>query len=206
MNSQEKAQEQIPSFRNTESHFQIRSATEQDAQAIRKIYAPYVKNTAITFEYEVPSVLEFTNRIRHTLLTYPYLVAESANQIIGYAYAGPFKGRAAYNWDVETTVYISKEWKRQRIGTALYTQLEKILVTQNITNLYACVAFPEMADAYLNMDSIYFHEHLGFQIVGQFKQCGYKFNRWYHVAWMEKIIGQHQKMQPSFLPYPAVKK
>ena len=87
----------------------IRTATPEDAEALAAIYAPYVENTSITFEYTVPSVKEFAERIRHTLARYPYLVAEKSGIPIGYAYASAFKGRAAYNWSVETSIYISQD-------------------------------------------------------------------------------------------------
>lgn len=87
----------------------IRTATPEDAEALTAIYAPYVENTSITFEYTVPSVEEFAERIRHTLARYPYLVAEKSGIPIGYAYASAFKGRAAYNWSVETSIYISQD-------------------------------------------------------------------------------------------------
>lgn len=102
----------------------IRTAVRQDAEALLQIYAPYVKNTAITFEYDVPSVEEFAGRISKVLQKYPYLVAEVNGEPVGYAYAGPFKERAAYDWAVETTVYVRENMKKSGIGRALYTALE----------------------------------------------------------------------------------
>ena len=94
----------------------IRTAVRQDAEALLQIYAPYVKNTAITFEYDVPSVEEFAGRISKVLQKYPYLVAEVNGEPVGYAYAGPFKERAAYDWAVETTVYVRENMKKIVIG------------------------------------------------------------------------------------------
>ena len=102
----------------------IRTADRQDAEALLQIYAPNVKNTAITFEYDVPSVEEFAGRISKVLQKYPYLVAEVNGEPVGYAYAGPFKERAAYDWAVETTVYVRENMKKSGIGRALYTALE----------------------------------------------------------------------------------
>lgn len=173
----------------------IRRAVLDDAKALLRIYSPYVSKTAITFEYEVPMLEEFTNRMRHTLKKYPYLVAESDGEIVGYAYAGAFKARAAYDWAVETTVYVDNTRKKQGIGKQLYAALEKILARQNILNLYACIAYPQIEDEYLSKDSVEFHQHLGYQKVGEFHKCGYKFHRWYDMVWMEKKIGSHVENQ-----------
>ena len=169
----------------------IRTATENDAEALLGIYAHYVEHTAITFEYEVPSVEEFRGRIRRTLIRYPYLVSECGGEIVGYAYAGPFKERRAYDWAVETTIYIAKDAHRQGLGRELYTALEQALALQNITNLNACIGYPVEEDAYLTKNSADFHAHLGYRLVGQFHKCGYKFGRWYDMVWMEKCIAPH---------------
>ena len=127
----------------------IRTAVEHDAEALLQIYAPYVKKTAITFEYDVPSVEEFAGRISKVLQKYPYLVAEVNGEPVGYAYAGPFKERAAYDWAVETTVYVREDMKKSGIGRALYTALEEALAAQGILNLNACIAFPENEDEHI---------------------------------------------------------
>ena len=170
----------------------IRIATEQDAEELLEIYAPYVENTAITFEYTVPTVQEFTQRIRHVLEKYPYLVAEREGKIAGYAYAGTFKERAAYDWSVETTVYVREDQKKTGVGRELYEMLEKLLALQNIQNLNACIAYLEVEDQYLTHNSVQFHEHLGYRLVGEFYKCGYKSGRWYNMVWMEKHIGGHE--------------
>lgn len=169
----------------------IRTATLADTERLLKIYAYYVENTAITFEYDVPSVTEFQNRIEKTLKKYPYIVAQQNNKIIGYAYAGSFVGRKAYDWSAELTVYIDKDYHKCGIGKKLYTVLEDILKKMKITNLYACIGISDADDEYLTSNSIDFHEHLGFKKIGEFHKCGYKFNRWYNMAWVEKIIGEH---------------
>lgn len=175
----------------------IRIASPDDASALRNIYAPYVEHTAISFEYDVPSEQEFAERIRHTLLKYPYLVAETGGEIVGYAYAGSFKDRAAYDWAAETTIYVKMDKKRMGIGSRLHEAMEHILKEQNLLNLNACIACPEEDDEYLTKDSILFHEKLGYRFVGKFRLCGYKFNRWYHMVWMEKHIGDHLQFQPA---------
>lgn len=170
----------------------IRNAVPQDARALLDIYGPYVKNTAISFEYEVPSVEEFQKRIENTTKKYPYLIAEEDNQILGYAYAGAFYGRAAYDWSVETTIYLAPGATKKGVGRLLYKSLEEKLKEMGILNLYACIAYPDEEDEYLDKNSALFHEHMGYQKVGEFHKCGYKFGRWYSMIWMEKIIGEHR--------------
>ena len=182
----------------------IRIVSVQDAEAILKIYAPYVEKTAITFEYEVPTVAEFENRISRVLERYPYLAAERDGELVGYAYAGPFKERAAYDWAVETTVYVRKDQKRTGIGRELYEMLEKILSMQNILNLNACIGYPDEDDEHLTKNSVQFHGHLGYEMVGKFHKCGYKFGRWYHMVWMEKIIGVHEDVPAPVIPFSQI--
>lgn len=172
----------------------IRVATTDDAEKLLEIYAPYVTDTAITFEYTVPTVEEFKSRISHVLKKYPYLVAERDGEIVGYAYASSFHQRAAYGWAVETTVYTRLDKKKTGIGRELYEALERVLSLQNILNLNACIGYPEIEDEYLSKNSVQFHEHLGYRFVGEFTKCGYKFNRWYNVVWMEKHLGEHSEV------------
>ena len=179
-----------------ESTITIRDAEVEDAQRLLEIYAYYVKNTAITFEYEVPARSEFQERIRNTMRRYPYLVAERNGVIQGYAYAGPFVGRAAYDWSCEMTVYLDRAAQKCGLGRILYEALEDRLREMGVLNLYACIGYPEREDEYLTRHSADFHAHLGFTAVGQFHNCGYKFGRWYHMIWMEKIIGEHRRDQP----------
>ena len=152
---------------------EIQNVTIEDAEELLDIYAPYVKYTAITFEYDVPSVEEFRQRIVNISNRYPYIKAVDNGQIVGYAYAGCFKDRRAYDWSVETTIYVRQDCKRMGIGRL------------------ACIACPEQESKYLNDDSIRFHSRLGFSEVGRFHDSGYKFNQWFDMVWMEKMIGEH---------------
>ena len=169
----------------------IRIAGPEDAERLVEIYAPYVRETAITFEYEVPSAAEFRRRIEQTLEKYPYLVAERDGKIAGYAYARALNERPAADWAVETAIYVERGSRKTGMGRALYEALEKELLGQNIINLNACIACPEVEDEYLTCNSIRFHEHMGYRLVGKFHQCGYKFGRWYHLVWMEKHLREH---------------
>lgn len=187
------------------NNVKIRVARIEDAQALLEIYKPYVEKTAITFEYEIPSLEEFKRRMEKTLKKYPYLVAEDNDKILGYAYAGTFVGRAAYDWSVETTIYLKEDKKKLGIGRKLYEVLEKILKAQNILNMNACIGYPEEEDEYLNKNSVEFHSHIGFKMVGEFHKCGYKFGRWYNMVWMEKIIGEHKENQPAVIDFPCLR-
>ena len=169
----------------------IRTASPNDSERLLEIYAYYVANTAVSFEYDIPSMEEFRTRIENTLRKYPYLVLEEDGVIRGYAYAGPFKGRAAYNHCCEVSIYVDRNARGCGYGRKLYEALEEKLRAQGILNMYACIGSPIVEDEYLTRNSELFHQHLGFVKVGEFHQCGYKFHRWYNSVWMEKIIGDH---------------
>ena len=186
-------------------NFLIRAVTEADAEELLNLYAYYIEYTAITFEYEVPAVEEFAERIRKVLRKFPYLAAVADGEIVGYAYVSPFKERAACDWSVETTVYVHKDKKGMGIGKALYLMLEEILAKQNILNMEACIAYTDAEDEYLTNDSMRFHEGLGYRMVGKFEKCGYKFNRWYDMVWMEKHIGEHNRNQKTVKSFEDVK-
>ena len=178
----------------------IRFAKPEDAKELLKIYAYYVTDTAISFETEVPSEEEFKLRIEEVLKSYPYIVACKDDEILGYAYLHSFVGRKAYELSAETTIYLNPDKKKMGIGKKLYSVLEDIAKEQNITNLYSCIGYVDKEDEYLNNNSVQFHEHIGFRMVGKFENCGHKFGRWYHMVWMEKIIGEHGEIR-EFLKF-----
>ena len=158
----------------------IRSVVLDDAERLLEIYAYYVRNTAISFECSVPLPEEFRERIRNTLKKYPYLVIEENGMIRGYAYAGVFKNREAYDHCCEVTIYLDRHSKGKGMG---------------ILNLYACIGNPISEDEYLTRNSEQFHQHMGYVKAGEFHKCGHKFGRWYNMIWMEKIIGEHGNKQ-----------
>ncbi len=170
----------------------IRSAEAGDAERLLEIYSYYIENTAITFEYDVPSAEAFRARIERTLQKYPYLVLEEEGTILGYAYAGTFKDRAAYSRSCEVSIYLDRRAAGRGFGRRLYEALEGALKERGILNMYACIGVPVEEDEYLTRNSEQFHRHLGFEKIGEFHQCGYKFGRWYNMVWMEKIIGEHR--------------
>ena len=179
----------------------VRDANLEDVKRILEIYDYYVKNTAITFEYVTPTLEEFEMRMKKIMQRYPYLVIERNGRIEGYAYAGTFIDRAAYDWSCETTIYLDYNAKKCGLGRQLYEVLENALKEMGILNLYACIGYPEAEDEYLTNNSAEFHAHLGYKKVGEFHKCGYKFGRWYHMVWMEKIIGYHGMKQNVIQSY-----
>jgi phosphinothricin acetyltransferase len=183
----------------------IRLATVDDASELLNIYSYYVENTAISFECAVPSVEEFQERIANTLKRFPYLVAICDGKIVGYAYVSPFKARAAYVHSVETSIYVDRNCRGKGVGRLLYEHLEKILKAQNILNMNAGAAYTETEDDHLTNDSLYFHEHMGYTKVAQLHKCGIKFNTWYDLIWMEKMLGSHDANPAEFIPFPDLK-
>jgi phosphinothricin acetyltransferase len=179
----------------------LRPATLADAPALLAIYAPYIRDTAITFEYDVPSVAEFAQRISAVEETYPWLVAETTDgEILGYAYLSSFHPRAAFGWCAEISIYLRMDVRRQGIGKLLYETLEQIAQAQGIVNLNASIAVPVVEDEHLTWDSVRFHEKMGYTPVGQFHRCGYKFGTWYGVQWMEKLLPVPENMK-AIIPF-----
>ena len=157
----------------------IRIATEADVPEILAIYAPYVENTTVTFEYDVPTPDAFLDRFRKITEQFPWLVWEEDGKILGYAYgSAPFQ-RDAYRWCAEDSVYLLPEARNKGIGTKLCTALEKILFYQGYRRIYALITAE-------NQSSITFHKKLGFTLRGELPEAGFKFGRWVGVVWMDK--------------------
>lgn len=175
------------------SDLNIELVSVSDAAELLAIYRPYVEHTAITFEYDVPSLSEFQGRIRHTLEKFPYLKAVHGSEILGYTYASPFKERAAYAWAVETSIYVKRGAHGRGIGTALYRVLEEFLKRQNITNLNACIVYP-------HPESVGFHTRFGYRTIAHFTKCGYKLGAWHDMIWMEKILTPHPDIPQPVIP------
>lgn len=187
---------------NGEIH--IRLATVEDASALRDIYAYYVRTMAVTFETEVPSLGEYAARIEKVLASYPYLVAVCNEEIIGFAYASSFNPRKGYDHSVETSIYIRHDRRGGGAGRRLYAALEKLLALQGVYNMNACIAYCEPADEYVPATSRLFHEACGFTLVGRFTKCARKFDRWYDMIWMEKLLAQHPEAPQPFVSFPSV--
>ena len=156
----------------------IRLATSSDAAAIAEIYRPIVTSTPISFEIEPPDEQEFQHRIKKVIPGHPWLVCENQQQIAGYAYASRHHERAAYQWSVDTSVYVHSDYRRRGIGQALYTSLFRILIAQDYYNAYAGITLP-------NPGSVGLHESVGFKRLCVYHNVGYKLGSWYDVGWWE---------------------
>ena len=154
----------------------IRLADERDAAAVQEIYAPYVRDTAISFETEPPTAAEMARRIRGVLEHAPWLVCERDGAVIGYAYAGRFHARPAYQWTVEVTVYVDRARRRAGVGRALYTALLDALRLQGFRTAVGVITVPNPA-------SVGLHEQLGFRREGLLRHIGFKHGRWHDVGW-----------------------
>lgn len=159
----------------------IRAATEADVPDILDIYAPYVLNSTATFEYDVPCSREFMQRFLTITEKFPWLVWEEDGEILGYAYASPPYSRAAYSWCAEPSVYLKPAAQGRGIGQKLYAALEAILKAQGFQVLYAHITEE-------NEGSLRFHERIGYKFSVCFPNCGFKFNRWLGLVWMEKRL------------------
>jgi len=159
----------------------IRQATEADAPALLDIYAPYVEETPISFETAVPTVDEFAGRIAKNLRAWQYLVAERDGRIVGYAYGGTHRERAAYRFSVEVSAYVDRSCHRQGIGRALYTRLFDDLQAKGYCQAFAGITYP-------NESSVGLHTAVGFTTIGIFRHIGWKFDRWHDVMWMQRSL------------------
>ena len=184
----------------------IRAASERDAQELRDLYGYYVENTAITYEYRVPTVKNFQQRIRKTLKQYPYLVWQEDGRILGYAYAGRFHDRKACDWVAEATVYIHKDARGQGIGPKLYEALEECLRLQGVRSLTVSVAWPDVEDEYLTKNSVQFHSHMGYAKCAHFHHCACKFDRWYDLVWMEKRLCDDPQIPQPLKSFEHIRK
>ena len=160
---------------------EIRDATADDATACAAIYAPYVTGTAITFEYEPPSAAEMARRIAGAQRAHAWLVHEDGGRVAGYAYAGPYKERAAYRWTAEVSVYLEQGRRRTGAGRALYDALFERLVARGYRVAIAGVTLPNPASEGL-------HRAMGFELVGVHPRIGWKHDRWHDIARMQKFL------------------
>jgi phosphinothricin acetyltransferase len=160
----------------------VRVAQATDAGAVAAIYAPYVLETAISFEETPPSREEMAARIASTLRAHPFLVFEDAGRVLGYAYGGVHVPRAAYRWSANVSVYIAADAQRRGIGRTLYDALLASLRRQGFHSLFAGIALP-------NENSVGLHEAMGFAHLGTYREVGFKFGRWHDVGWWRLGLG-----------------
>lgn len=172
----------------------IRLATEKDIPRILEIYSPYILNTAVSFEYTVPSFEEFTLRFQEITRQFPWIVWEEGGKVLGYAYGSLPFGRAAYRWCAASSIYLAPEAQGRGIGRKLYSTLNALLTAQGYRKSYAIITSD-------NPGSLRFHEKLGFRFLARFENCGIKFSKLYSVVWMEKDLNTGEL--PHIFPKPV---
>ena len=176
----------------------IRFAKMEDIPQILAIYAPYVEATAISFEYTVPTVEEFTARFQNITAQYPWLVWEEDGQVLGYAYgSAPFE-RKAFSWCAESSIYLRADQRGKGLGKKLQLTLETLLQAQGYQILYALVTTDNPA-------SIAFHKALGFSFLAEFPGCGWKLDAWHGLVWLEKRLNPVQKMEDFPKPVSVIR-
>ncbi len=171
--------------------YTLRLAGPEDAQALLRVYAPFVASedralSDVSFEYEVPDVAEFAERIKGITAAYPYIVCEQEGEAIGYVYAHPYIQRAAYQWGAEVTIYLAPAGQGRGLGRVMYTLLENLLRLQGVVTLYACITAS-------NEHSVGMHTAMGYKLIGTFNNAGFKHGHWLDMVWLQKVIA----------PYPA---
>ena len=179
--------------------FCLQVAGDGDVFPMLAIYAPYVRDTAITFEYEVPTAAEFGARLHHVLPEYPWLVCRAPGQVLGYAYAHRHMERAAYQWNAELSVYLAKSAVGCGLGGGLYSRLMTLLKAQGVLSVFGCVTSP-------NPPSDRLHKRMGFKLVGTYLQAGFKNGAWHDVTWYQKMLGDHLDDPKPPVPLSALEK
>jgi len=172
----------------------IRPAGENDASAIAEIYAPYVLETAITFETEPPSVGVMAERISKTLETHPWLVAYRNGEIIAYAYANKHRERAAYRWTVDVTVYVRGAARGGGVGQTLYRSLLEVLRRQGFRSAFAEIVLP-------NTGSVRLHETAGFKALGVHKDIGFKLGHWHDIGYWRLALAEGSTPPTEPVPF-----
>jgi len=177
------------------SKLHIREASLEDASRILEIYAPYIRETTYSFEYEVPTLKEFEVRMEGIMKRYPFLVCEEHGIIVGYAYADTYGIRTAYDWCADASIYVDKEHRKKGIGAYLYRNLFEILKEMHVQNVYAVITGE-------NMNSVAFHEKMGFETFAVYPKSGYKFGKWLDVIWMQIFLGEHENLPQNVVWAP----
>jgi L-amino acid N-acyltransferase YncA len=176
----------------------IRMADEGDAEAVAGIYRPFVDETAVSFEIEAPNTDQIAGRISETIASYPWLVCSVDDRIVGYAYANRHRARAAYQWSVDTSVYVEANYWRYGVGRGLYTSLFRILTAQGLFNAFAGITLP-------NAGSVALHESMGFKPIGTYVRVGFKCGEWHDVGWWQLMLNAHDALPAAPLHLTALR-
>lgn len=172
----------------------LRLVELKDAAQLQAIYAPYAEYTAVNFDFYVPTVADFENKIEKTKKQYPFLVCSLNDQIVGYTYGQAQTSWQANQWNAELSIYVAASAFQKKLGTKMYQALIDLLKFQNIKNVYACTNAS-------NLSSIHFHKRFDFETIGIFHKNGYKLGEWHDVVWLEKSISYYENPPSSFIPF-----
>lgn len=185
--------------KRTSDKYKIRTATVEDAKGILAVYAPYILNTTITYEYKIPTIEEFQERIRKITKVYPYLVCEVEGEIVGYAYASRHMERAAFRWGAEISIYVKQEYHGSGIAGKLYVQIIDTLYKQGVYKVYALIDSP-------NEKSEAFHIKRGFKEIGCLPRTAYKLGRWCDMKYYEKELRKCEDTPHELLTVDEIEK
>jgi phosphinothricin acetyltransferase len=172
----------------------LRIARSDDADGVLSIYTPYVKETNVTFDYDVEEAKVFCQKIDEMTDEFPWIIAEHNGKIVGYSYAKRHRDRAAYDWCAESSIYVHEDYQGKGLAKLLYEALLEILETQNTINVYAGIAQP-------NEGSTMFHIKMGFTPVGVYKKVGFKNNQWHDVLWVHKTLVKHPENPKAYIKF-----
>lgn len=172
----------------------LRLAQASDGPALAALFAPYVRDTAITFQENAPGAAAFSAKVTELLPSFPFLVVEEEGRVLAYAYASPHRALPAYRWCAEVSVYAHLEARAKGAGSRLYTALHAILERQGYVNLYAGITLPNEA-------SVRLHEKFGYRPFARFEKVGFKRGAWHDVGWWEKRFDSNMRT-PAAEPRP----
>ena len=176
----------------------IRLATAEDAGGVLEIYGPFCESSPVSFEVVAPSVDEMRSRIEKISRQYPWLICEVGGQVAGYVYASQHRERAAYRWNVDVAAYVGPNYRRRRLGQALYSTLFSILRRQGYFKAFAGITMPNEA-------SVRLHESVGFKPIAIYRGVGYKLGRWLDVGWWQYELQPEMANPPEPLPLAVIR-
>lgn len=177
----------------------LRIADEEDIDSILAIYEPYIRNTAVTFEFQSVTKEIMLERMRNIKKQFPYLVSVMDGHIAGYAYCSKYLEKEGFSWDCEATVYVDERYHNKGVATKLYNALIQIVYEQGYYNIYSLICIP-------NEGSVKLHKKFGFKEVGVYYNTAYKLGKWRDLLVMEKNLRPYELEPCKPKPYAELDK